>query len=730
MPTLVTLSPEDGARAIGAGRPVVAELAGYPGSLPLTVTEDSQAEWAAGTLTDAVATTAGTLDPAAAAVTDVDDTTAELGTGTLSGLVAAYDQLSLEVLTIDPLTEDFEGQTPGAFPSGFSQVAGDEVYSIVDYGGSRQLRAVHGSVYTSRLLWTAPGATADGRVDVKLTYAGANVGLLIRHQDPVNGYRLFLHDGGWQIQRENDSAVVASKGQTHTAGVTYHVSLEATGTTIRAKVWPVGGSEPAWTSGTDSTWSSGYTGVWTGSGTVGLTTYYDEWEASWGLKTWGTSGTREWGNTLASLAHYRGGSVSWEAILPTGCTLVVQGSPDGGSTWYPCTNGGVPPGLTLGQVLTGVTDYRLRIIMTGPGTASPILDSVTFDAVGDYPATASRVGPVHSIAAAAVYGDSRVSIIATVPAGAGLAVELALNGGSWIEVVDGDPVPALSEGDLLTGVDVATRVTMTSATGEEAVSVNSITIVLRPMYADQVSVVVDGVFYPVADSWTGATVSGGAIVEDPSTLTIVALPDWWTFSAAAHTVAVEYAGTSLGSVTWTADEVETWAAAVIGYCIVWATDPDWMTGAANGTYCVADPHFDLGNQLFDYLVLDPPVSSFDGFYWIAHTAISDNPGQLVVGALGLAENPGQLVPRGYLQSDNPGQLVVQADAVADNPGQLVPALPDFADAPGQLVVGVLGLAENPGQLVVYGVNYDAALDIEVLDDVTRAYLEALGFSFS
>jgi Concanavalin A-like lectin/glucanases superfamily len=79
---------------------------------------------------------------------------------------------------------------------------------------------------------------------------------------------------------------------------------------------------------------------------------------------------------LSTVAVVGGTWISWTADVPSGCTLTVEASVNG-TTWYACTNGApIPTILTEGTNVSAVSLY-LRESMTGPGTATPTLYDVT-----------------------------------------------------------------------------------------------------------------------------------------------------------------------------------------------------------------------------------------------------------------------------------------------------------------------------------------------------------------
>ncbi len=90
-----------------------------------------------------------------------------------------------------------------------------------------------------------------------------------------------------------------------------------------------------------------------------------------------TSGTRISPPLDLSPAGIAGGSdVAWQANVPAGTALTVETSLDGGATWSPATNGGAVAGIARGMDLTG-RSLLVRTTLAGPGTVTPDLQELT-----------------------------------------------------------------------------------------------------------------------------------------------------------------------------------------------------------------------------------------------------------------------------------------------------------------------------------------------------------------
>lgn len=69
--------------------------------------------------------------------------------------------------------------------------------------------------------------------------------------------------------------------------------------------------------------------------------------------------------------------IAWTASTPSGTSIVVETSLDGGATWQPCTNGGPIPGITPGTDVTGKTLLIRQTLTTTDPSVAPTLHELT-----------------------------------------------------------------------------------------------------------------------------------------------------------------------------------------------------------------------------------------------------------------------------------------------------------------------------------------------------------------
>lgn len=140
-------------------------------------------------------------------------------------------------------------------------------------------------------------------------------------------------------------------------------------------------------------------------------------------------------------------SITWAATIPSGASLAVQTSLDGGTTWQTATSGAAIPGLVTGQSMNGVS-VQVKASYTAPDpqpASTPTLTSLIFSVTTtQYATSGQRISPALDISAADIARAATVSWDATMPAGTSLVVETSLdNGVSWQSVTNGGTISGL-----------------------------------------------------------------------------------------------------------------------------------------------------------------------------------------------------------------------------------------------------------------------------------------------
>jgi hypothetical protein len=91
-----------------------------------------------------------------------------------------------------------------------------------------------------------------------------------------------------------------------------------------------------------------------------------------------TSGTRvSTAIDLSSVTDVAYCAIGWEATTPTNTTVAIATSVNGGTSYSDATNGSCPTGITVGESLSTITDFRVRVTLTTTDTsATPLITAL------------------------------------------------------------------------------------------------------------------------------------------------------------------------------------------------------------------------------------------------------------------------------------------------------------------------------------------------------------------
>lgn len=175
--------------------------------------------------------------------------------------------------------------SPGSDSHNWTQSRGNQSLSFA----SNQLVLTYNGSTTSGVMTYAALTETDTEVLVNAVQTATNdiIGAAIRFVDTNNYYQLVLGNTANTLEiRKNVASTFSTIGSaafTDTAGTKYSFRFQAIGTSLRAKIWQAGTSEPGtWTIGpiTDSSLASGLFGIVGAPHTTGNTTKYDTFSAT------------------------------------------------------------------------------------------------------------------------------------------------------------------------------------------------------------------------------------------------------------------------------------------------------------------------------------------------------------------------------------------------------------------------------------------------------------------
>lgn len=151
--------------------------------------------------------------------------------------------------------------------------------------------------------------------------------------------------------------------------------------------------------------------------------------------------------SIASPATYGTSIVAWDTdgIPDSSCSISLQSSVDGGSTFQPVVNGGAIPNLTPGQSLTAKTLILKVTLACTSGPTAPILNGVSVCVLGQYSSSGTRVSPALSLSPVGRAATSLINWNANLPTGTSLTVATSIDAGATYQTV-------ASAGNTITGI--------------------------------------------------------------------------------------------------------------------------------------------------------------------------------------------------------------------------------------------------------------------------------------
>lgn len=386
--------------------------------------------------------------------TDVTDSdqggAASMGTGTLTG-VSNVSNVGLQLLGQRRNWDDADisSQTlyysDGAHPS--TQACTQGWLSCRTQGGTQHTMM--------RMDWAGNGwNNLTAEFDVQFVDVDSDYSLVYRttywaNANNTMGYVAALSNGYVRLGKGSNSstpswAVIQQVAFTTEAGKWYHVKVEANGSTHKIYVDGI-----LYVNVTDSSYSSaGYVALrhYNGAGAgVRSSAYFD----NFGIVAYAASytGSRTAASQSISAVGTVGASIlQWNANVPSNCTLDVQASVNGGSTYVSCTNGAEIPGATAGTDVSGKS-LLIKIILTSQNTsATPTVYGIGWIVSSAYSASANRISPALSIDSLGRVGSSSVSWLASVPTNTTVGIDTSPTGtGSWTAITNsGDPIAGLN----------------------------------------------------------------------------------------------------------------------------------------------------------------------------------------------------------------------------------------------------------------------------------------------
>lgn len=426
---------------------------------------DSQAEWEEGSLWQ-VRILNGKLElgiaTAASEVSRVEDTTAEFGDGTLSGVKAVSNLLQL----VNTPTLQFNGSSTYVWLGNLTalkvskprlkawfRTSSSSVQVIVRWRlhgprldmQSGKVRFVIGRTDFTATIVTSPSTYNDGKWHLAEGYFNGSTAYLWVDGTQVASAScsgIGYGDGGAAIGRDGDSS-----GAYFSGDIAY---VEWLNDSTLVKRWKLdeGSDSKAYDQG--GSYYNIYNGSWR--------TNYFNYETNQGTDAWRISPA--WGGHEV----IDGSEISWSTTLPTGTSIkVYTGINNSSSTpptsWTQATSGNAISGAGAGADLTGKYIWVKAVLTTTDASATPKLNSLTIKVTRSAKRYAKGTwrNPPLDLATITEAAGSLLTATATAPAGTTIIYRAGISTGNttapetWATQTLGQAISVITQGADYTG---------------------------------------------------------------------------------------------------------------------------------------------------------------------------------------------------------------------------------------------------------------------------------------
>ena len=346
--TVISVDPLDGEVGVSRNRPAIVRIQNAE-SHDYAVTETTQAHFGAGTLVTVVPTVSGTL---------------------ILLPLGHYDT--------------FESDAIGSVPAGWTRLAG-ATFTVESIDGQKAVKRTNGSDGWDYLRWEDGYQRTDFELTGDFRVASGNVDPRIRFRiddDVEDTYELRFNAHGSEIYFMKivaggaETDIGARVAKTYTTNIWYSFRLLVEGTSLKARMWLRGASEP-------ETWDLDRTdSSITAQGYIALAAWYsgdfwfDNLSLNGGSYNYEASGSRvSEAYSVASIDKFGAARIEWDAALPANTTLVIKISKNG-SSWTTVESGDLIALWNEGDDLAGEVIFVKQELATSDISATPVLSEV------------------------------------------------------------------------------------------------------------------------------------------------------------------------------------------------------------------------------------------------------------------------------------------------------------------------------------------------------------------
>ncbi len=547
-------------------------------------------------------------------------------------------------------------------------------------------------------------------------------------QNPIgNGWTARTTDQGWEIQQEvsGDSQHARGYGYNLKSCMTLDAAGDDTDVIVRARVYfPETSDSP----------QAGVTARITGSGSAlrGYCGYITRTSTWFLIKRFTGDGTMFGVHSIAITAPQAG---EWWNIK-----LRCIGSDIRGNAWK---DGTAEPGWSGGSDTAHAGPGASGVFYRSQSaTRKAFYDDFSIETIPPSYAASGFWEDSVDVSSVEHFSHGQVTWDEAIPTDTTAAVKCRWRStDSWVALTNGAIVPGIEyEQDMRAGATRDTlylRVELATTDSLVTPSVGNLRIYFDPARDEAFKVTVHGEENTVEDqtlsAWGQAflrSAAGQPYTEaaDWSDIFMQTGRRWMARDLQTVTAAFSYWGNAVESITFDAEASKYRH----GYMTATWTVPSLVreSGPTIFEWTALTPWWPMGHN-FEWNLIDKGQAIHADAYWIVgHAQIDDHPLSFLVATTNITDHPLSVVVRGWQRDDHPFSVLVQGWRLDDYPLSFTVGLWTINDQPVSFLVVKEYLDDHPMSFLVYGVNREAMVEVNTIDDDTWAELVARGYTRS
>lgn len=370
------------------------------------------------------------------------------------------------------------------------------------------------------------------------------------------------------------------------------------------------------------------------------------------------------------------------------------------------------------------------------GTANPyqyLDDFATVPIPSVYETTGDWISDILPLTSVDRYSSSRISWEETTPTDTTVLVETRIDGGSWDPATSGAEIPGLVYDDFLAGVELETRITLSTTDDTATPAVENLRIFFDPLEFADLEILVDSLSATVANGRLETYGKNTPAGNDYGDLVAEAALLGWHRTPARGLISAElkYNGVSIDSISFSGDPIP--VAGSVGPWNYYSLPalPLESSPTDNLHQWTAGDHDTQSSQIFEWVLIDKGIAiRADAYYYVGHPTIVDLPSSIIAAIAALDDHPGSILAEGYNLDDSPSSSLAQARRRDDFPASILPAVRAIDDFLGSTVVAIAEIRDEPSSLLVFAVNRENVIEVHVIAESTFAALGGEGISWN